>query len=569
MPAKKALTAAAIDGVIRKSLPRLRKPGVLTVRPGYEIAGHQLTGKPAIVTTVHTKKKDIAKSDLLPERIGSLPVDVREATPHQRLRAHDPAAAALTQAYGRPEQKEPIWPFEREMPSGKLLADPQSTTQQSLVRHQARQPATARALAAHGTKTQIPYQPAAGVSLNTVNVTTSITAHVSPDAGLVTLQGFLNGTQHALTVGMYDFTSGEILKTFVNDLAGTKTLQMVLDNPAPNPSRDQTDTQTVDELDRQLRNRARIMRALVRSDAYAAEWMFPYAYHIKLIVRDGTAFWLSSGNLNNSNQPDRASPPQYEDRDWHVIIEDAGLAKTFKAFLDQDFASASQHQVSQPSAIAAAVADANAKLAAEANPPPPPPAPAAKKAAAVPAQRFANVQVKITPLLTPDKLAGAPGKGQYLANIIQLITNAKRKLCIQLQYIEASNGTGDDYDTLLKAIAARVAAGVDVRLIESAEYGEKWAEKMKAAGVDLTANIRLQHHVHNKGFVADSQKVVVSSQNFSPAGIEQNRDAGVIIDNAAIAQYFEKIFLADWTNQAVPFVAPQSKPRRPAKKPKR
>src|SRR5262249_4843803 len=278
------------------------------------------------------------------ERVGSIPVDVRGATAHHRLRAHDPAAAALAQAYGRPENREPSWPFEREMPSGKLLEDPHSTTQQTLVAHRARQPVANRALAAHAQKTQIPYQPAAGVPLNTVTTTTTITAHVSPDAGLATLQNFLGGTKRSLVIGMYDFTSGTILKTFLSDLTGNKSLQMVLDNPAPNPTRDQTDTQTVDELDRQLGGRAKITRALVRSDLFAAEWMFPYAYHVKLIVRDGTSFWLSSGNLNNSNQPDLALPPQYEDRDWHVIIEDAGLSKTFATYLNQDFASASQHQ---------------------------------------------------------------------------------------------------------------------------------------------------------------------------------------------------------------------------------
>src|ERR1700758_2878247 len=87
-----------IDQTIRKNLTRLKKPGVLTVRPGFEIANHQLTGKPAIVATVHTKKVVLPKADLLPEKIGSLPVDVREATAYQRLRAHDPAAATLAQA---------------------------------------------------------------------------------------------------------------------------------------------------------------------------------------------------------------------------------------------------------------------------------------------------------------------------------------------------------------------------------------------------------------------------------------------------------------------------------------
>jgi PLD-like domain len=49
---------------------------------------------------------------------------------------------------------------------------------------------------------------------------------------------------------------------------------------------------------------------------------------------------------------------------------------------------------------------------------------------------------------------------------------------------------------------------------------------------------------------------VVSSQNWSGQGVLQNRDAGVIIDNPTIAQYFEKIFLQDWDNVAVGHQAP-------------
>ena len=552
MPLKTTLTPKAIDQTIQKNLTRLQKAGVLTVRPGFEIAKHQLTGKSAIVVTVHTKKTGLPKNESLPNALGGIPVDVREATAYQRLCTHDPAAAELAQTFGRPEDKQPTWPLEREMPSGKLLGDPRSAMQRALAQATTGQPATVRAAAAQATKPQINYVPAANQPLVQVSTTTTITAHVSPDAGLLTLEAFLGGTQKSLVIGMYDFTSGRILNTFEKVLVGTKTLQMVLDNPAPNPTRDQTDTQTVQELDQSLGDRAGIVRALDRSDALVSAWMFPFAYHIKVIVRDNTAFWLSSGNLNNSNQPDLASPPLTEDRDWHVIIEDVQLAKLFAAFLNQDFASAAQNQLAQPSNVAMAVSDANAKLAAETNPPPPPPV-KATTTSVVPAKVFSNISVKITPLLTPDNLQSDPSKGQYLNNILQLIASAQHTLYIQLQYIESSNGTGDDYDTLLKAIAARVAAGVDVRLIESLEFGEKWAEKMKASGVDLTANISLQSNVHNKGFVVDSRTVVVSSQNFSPAGVRLNRDAGVIIESPDIANYFGPIFLSDWNQKAKPF----------------
>jgi phosphatidylserine/phosphatidylglycerophosphate/cardiolipin synthase-like enzyme len=550
MSKKAANTPKAIDQTIRKNLPKLRKPGVLTVRPGYEIANHQLTGKPAIVATVHTKKAVLPKADMLPDKIGSIPVDVREATAHQRLRAHDPAAAALTQAYGRPEDKEPVWPLEREISTGRLLNAKNSATQRAVGRSKDYQKATNRALDARAHKDKINYVPAPNASLASVTTTTTITAHVSPDAGLETLKTFLDGTQESLVVGMYDFTSGPILETFLKDLSGTKTLQMVLDNPPLNKTANQSDDQTVKELEDQLGKRAKIARALAGDDVHASAYMFPSSYHIKVVVRDGNAFWLSSGNLNNSNQPDLASPPHTEDRDWHLIVEDAALANTFWQFLNQDFVSASEYQIETPD-DAMAVRTANTKLAAEANPPPLN-APIISRADRVPAKVFKKINVKITPLLTPDTMPDDQSKGQYLTNIIALISGAQKKLYIQMQYIEASKGSGN-YDTLVRAIAERIQAGVDVRLIESAQYGEKWAEKMKdPGGVDLTANIRLQPDVHNKGFVVDSQIVVVSSQNFSPDGVEKNRDAGLIIESAEIANYFEPIFLSDW-NKLKPF----------------
>jgi hypothetical protein len=346
-------------------------------------------------------------------------------------------------------------------------------TQQLMTRAKTEQPATMRALAVHAAKQKLDYVPAANEPLDPVTTTTTITAHVSPDAGLATLEAFLAKTKKSLVIGMYDFTSGRILNTFENVLVGTKTLQMVLDNPPANLTRDQTDTQTEQELDKSIGNRAKIVRALDRSDALVSAWMFPFAYHIKVIVRDNSSFWLSSGNLNNSNQPDLASPPHTEDRDWHVIIEDDQLAKLFAAYLNQDFTSAAQHQLAQPNDVATAVSDANAKLAAETNPPPVPPLAKTTAAGLVPAKVFSNLSVKITPLLTPDNLQSDSTKGQYLTNVLQLIASAQHTLYVQLQYIESSNGTGDDYDTLLRAIAARVAAGVDVRLIESLEFGEK------------------------------------------------------------------------------------------------
>jgi hypothetical protein len=166
MAKTRALSAKEIDGTIVKNLGKLRKPGVLTVRPGFEITGDQLTGRQAIVATVEAKKSKaaLAKSAILPDKIGRYPVDVREASPYQRLNAADPAAAALAEAYGRPENRDPSWPDERELSTGKRMTDATSHTQRMMRKAETLQPATHRALTAHAGKkdNQVDYAPPKG-----------------------------------------------------------------------------------------------------------------------------------------------------------------------------------------------------------------------------------------------------------------------------------------------------------------------------------------------------------------------------------------------------------------------
>jgi phosphatidylserine/phosphatidylglycerophosphate/cardiolipin synthase-like enzyme len=65
-------------------------------------------------------------------------------------------------------------------------------------------------------------------------------------------------------------------------------------------------------------------------------------------------------------------------------------------------------------------------------------------------------------------------------------------------------------------------------------------------GFDVVTRFKIQNNVHNKGIVVDTKKVLVSSQNWSSAGVLDNRDAGVIVECGPVAAYFEKIFLHDW-----------------------
>jgi len=528
-------TFADAGRAIEQNLKALRKPGVLAVRPGYHTEAGWPVGDPVVVALVGAKKGEAASYGL-PSQVGGVPVEVREASPLERLKATQPAVHAELRERTRSEQHTPEFPFEH------VFAAP---------------PQAAAAPTRGPAKPQLPYRPAAP-PLDPMTETLTVICAASPDAGWPLLRDFFGRIQQKLVVGMYDFTSAHVLAGLESALSGgtgTRDLSLVLDHPTRDPTADQSDGESEQDLSGKLGDALSFAWAPVRSSPEVREWIFPSAYHIKVAVRDSAELWLSSGNWNNSNQPEDApvSDPdpahaaetfEKNDRDWHVVIAHPRLAQLYEAYLlnDRETAIQAQGQAMEMAELEA-LAEQTFDLA-ELNP---------AAVARPPRQVFGPVTVTepmtVQPLLTPDL---APDRGGMYAEMMQgLISGAQHSLYIQLQYIHPTNQAEDTaFTALLDAVAVRAAAGVDVRIILSQWQNSEWMERLQAAGID-TGLVRIQQGVHNKGFVVDHQRVVVSSQNWSGAGVLQNRDAGLIIDNPTIARYFEGIFLHDWDNVAV------------------
>jgi phosphatidylserine/phosphatidylglycerophosphate/cardiolipin synthase-like enzyme len=525
-PRSQALMPAAvvIDRVIQAHLAELTKPGVLSVRPGYQASGGWITHKPAIVVTVLNKTDELAPADRLPETLAGFAVDVRQAGPLQRLRTANPTLFAAVAERAPAELQLAEFPLERD-----LSGQPVPSAELETVRTAAKLP--------------LVYAPPPNAPLDPIDDTFTIVCHASPDAGWLQLQPFLTGTQSRLTVGMYDFTSAHILAAFRSTFNNSGDLQLVLDHPAPDRTSDQSDDDTQAALASTLNNRLQFAWALEAHDPHVTAALFPSAYHIKVAVRDGTAFWLSSGNWNNSNQPDinpftnpsgATAILAKSDRDWHVIVTHDKLSALFEAYLQNDLNVAQQHQAPVSAASAAAV-DALTALAA----------PDQAVTSRVPQQFFEpkviTARMTIQPVLTPDN---------YPATILALIQSAQHTLYIQIPYI-TPNGKPESaaLDGLIAAVADRLRHGVDVRLILSSFAKLPNLEQLQAAGINNSV-IRIQNNLHNKGIIIDSEVVVVGSQNWSPPGVTTNRDASLIIRNAEAAQYWERIFLYDWAHMA-------------------
>ena len=115
---------------------------------------------------------------------------------------------------------------------------------------------------------------------------------------------------------------------------------------------------------------------------------------------------------------------------------------------------------------------------------------------------------------------------------------------------KTTDATNQAFVDLVQAVIDRQKAGVEVQIIMSEYETAGYLEQLQALGLDVANNVKLQNNVHNKGVIVDGRAVLVSSQNWSSAGVLHNRDAGVIIENEKVAAYYEQIFAHDWQHLA-------------------
>jgi phosphatidylserine/phosphatidylglycerophosphate/cardiolipin synthase-like enzyme len=149
--------------------------------------------------------------------------------------------------------------------------------------------------------------------------------------------------------------------------------------------------------------------------------------------------------------------------------------------------------------------------------------------------------MKIQPILTPDN---------YVDFILALINSAEKSFYMQTQYINYSDKPENaKFAALVAAVVKKINDGLDVRLIMSQYETNDKLELLQGARIDLS-HVRIQANVHNKGIIVDSKVVAVGSQNWSGDGVLRNRDATVVIHNEEAAQYWEEIFVHDWTKMA-------------------
>ncbi|MHA1744490.1 MAG: phospholipase D-like domain-containing protein [Promethearchaeota archaeon] len=152
-----------------------------------------------------------------------------------------------------------------------------------------------------------------------------------------------------------------------------------------------------------------------------------------------------------------------------------------------------------------------------------------------PSQSLSDDMV-ITPILSPDNAE---------EKIIELINSANTSLHIEQMYI---------YPELVDIVDSIIAAssrGVNCRVIvgDGNDASNETAFQFTQNGIDVKVcdgTVPMYFDQHNKGVIVDNETILISSINWSPTSLRDNREAGLIIQNAQVGNYYQMLFNHDW-----------------------
>jgi phosphatidylserine/phosphatidylglycerophosphate/cardiolipin synthase-like enzyme len=381
----------------------------------------------------------------------------------------------------------------------------------------------------------------------------TVTAHVGPEQSFAVLEIFLDGARTSLVSAMYQFFASHVADAVDGRLAANVAMTLVLDPLSRDPKQDSVKPGEFDRSDTFARWRGHngFSNIYVRKGNGG---LVDSAYHIKVTVRDGTAFWLSSGNWTKSSQPlpDPSTRRAAGNREWHVVVENERLATLFARHIEADVAlceklGATNEAPDEP-AILVDVPDAAFDIATEA-----------------PVRTLEPLTVsgsiKVKPILTPDRHGRV-----YTDAVLDLIRSARRQLVFQNQYIKIAKGMAGNLGELVDALVERSRMIDDVRVILRDGDVIDNVTELKRRGMDVMRCVRIVGNTHTKGIVVDGKRVLIGSQNWSGAAVSTNRDASLLFDDARIAGYFLEAFEIDWARARAPSLTPPTRPVRRAER---
>ena len=357
------------------------------------------------------------------------------------------------------------------------------------------------------------------------SLTTSgvITPLLAPEYGLADLLAWIESATTSLHVHMYLLHEANLVHALIDAQNRGVDVNVVLDYG------DSWWKQY--DLDTQRGMATELLAAGVDVKWFGDTGENPYAYiHSKVAVKDEQSVWIGSGNWRSSSHP---APGEPGNRDWGVLVDDAGLATMVLNHLAFDENEAKGHVTP----VLAGDAPAGWVM-------PTPESIVGTTAPGIDGDFEAQL------LVCPDNC---------IDELVNMLDGAEEEILLSLQYLDMDWSWGWGENPILEALEEAAQRGVRLRLIlngafldediQSAvdRFNEEWNFTMgyDASSIVMSSDDQVTK-LHNKGVIVDGEHVLVSSINWGDSALVRNREMGLLLSSEAVASVYVDSWYEDW-----------------------
>jgi len=347
----------------------------------------------------------------------------------------------------------------------------------------------------------------AAFTWQTFNKDMNVTTFVSPDGSRDQLWHFLNSAEESIYVEIFGINSPYILE-LIHELHDTKpTLEMKF-----LIGWNSLGYYGVNDY---VANNLTLLGYPVK---WTSDSEFRYA-HQKFVIVDNETTIIQSGNWAKTSFPEDGLDAN---REWSIAMTDNDVTDYYRSVFDYDWGNGVDYDAGTHGTGTALTYSQSSSTY---------PRPFATPG-------YFSGPMNVTPILSPET---------SLQGILYCINAAQVTLDIQIPYFTNWNETGS-VETILDAIIAAKNRDVTVRVITDEAYDyEEVAHLLSEHNIPVVwQDTRWFAANHNKGIITDGRIVLISSINYSDNSIENNREAGVIIEHEGIAQWYQEVFDFDW-----------------------
>ncbi|WP_183163875.1 phospholipase D-like domain-containing protein [Alteribacter keqinensis] len=387
-------------------------------------------------------------------------------------------------------------------------------------------------------------QAQSDLDLETFDVEGIVRPYTSPDSTFSVLEDLFSNAQHSIELSVYEMHSPYLTEILVDAIERGVEVRAHFDGGPVGGLQD--DSRWVSQ---QLHDAGGEVRYIVMGRDNDQHKRYRWD-HSKYGIIDDEIVFVQSENFKKTGTPvDNSSG----NRGYGVVIEDADVAGYFQDVFEEDwddlypdvFAHDPSHE-RYGNPPAGFEPDYDVPTGSY-------PSPFESKAI--------TGDFKITPVIAPDT------SFKQEDSILGMIKDAEDYVYVSQMYSHKFwGGLEDSSDShpniYMEAVIDAARAGATVRV----SLGDAWLDPdnprdntrtieylhtiAEQEGIDIEAQLIDTEAIglailHNKGVIADD-RVLVSSINWSKNSGKNNREAGVIIENQDVADFYKEVFEYDW-----------------------